>query len=151
GVRRSLSEVEAAARVLGLELQAVEVRSPGELDNAFASATRTRAGAAFVFGRTLYPHSSRIADLAIKHRLPTVGLLPEFAQDGWLIGYGTRLTDQNRRAADFVDRILKGAKPADLPVEQPTTFYLAITLKTAKALRLGIPPSLLQRADQVIE
>jgi len=144
-------EVQVAATVLGLELHVVEVRSPGELDRAFAAATRTRAGAAFIFGRTLYPYNARIAELAVKRRLATVGLLPEFARDGWLIGYGTSLTDQNRRAADFVDRIPKGAKPAELPVEQPTTFYLAINLKTARALGLSIPPSLLQRADQVIE
>ena len=143
--------MEAAATVLGRQLHAVEVRSPGELDGAFAAATRSRADAAFIFGRTLYPYNARIAALAVKHRLPTVGLLPEFAQDGWLIGYGTSLTDQNRRAADFVDRILKGAKPADLPVEQPTKFYLAINLRTAKALGLRIPPPLLQRADQVID
>ena len=151
GTRRSLGEVEAAASVLRLSLQAVEVRSPGELDGAFAAATRNGAGAAFIFGRTLYPHNARIAQLAIKHGLPTVGLLPEFARDGWLIGYGASLTDQASRAADFVDRILKGAKPGDLPVEQPTKFYLAINLKTAKALGLTIPPSVLARSDQVIE
>ena len=151
GTRRSLSEVEAGASVLGLQLQAVEVRSPGELDGAFAAATRDRAEAAFIFGRTFYAHRDRIAELAVKGRLPTVGLLPEFAQAGWLIGYGTSLTDQLRRAAEFVDRILKGAKPADLPVEQPTKFYLAINLKTAKALGLTFPRSLLARADQVIE
>jgi putative ABC transport system substrate-binding protein len=129
----------------------VEVRSPGELDSAIAAASKGRADAAFIFGRTLYPHSARIAALAVKHRLPTVGLLPEFARDGWLVGYGTSLTDQSMRAADFVDQILKGAKPAELPVEQPTKFYLAINLKTAKALGLRIPHRLLQRADQVID
>ena len=127
------------------------MRSSGELEGAFVGATRERAGAAFVFGRTLYPHNARIAALAIKHRLATVGLLPEFAREGWLVGYGTDLADQYRRAADYVDRILKGAKPAELPVEQPTKFYLAINLKTAKALGLTIPPSLLARADQVIQ
>jgi putative ABC transport system substrate-binding protein len=151
GSRRSLSEVEAAATALKLHRQSVEVRSPGELDSAIAAASKGRADAAFIFGRTLYPHSARIAALAVKHRLPTVGLLPEFARDGWLVGYGTSLTDQSMRAADFVDQILKGAKPAELPVEQPTKFYLAINLKTAKALGLRIPHRLLQRADQVID
>jgi putative ABC transport system substrate-binding protein len=85
------------------------------------------------------------------HRLPTVGPSADYAESGWLMGYGPSYPDQFRRAADFVDRILKGAKPADLPIEQPTRFYLAINLKTAKALGLSISPSLLQRADQVVE
>ena len=152
GGRRWLSEAEAAATVLGLQLQAVAVRSRGELDDAFAAATRNRAGAVFsVAGSIGFLHRARIAELAVKRRLPTVGGLPEYAEAGWLMGYGASFTDQDRRAADFVDRILRGAKPADLPVEQPTKFYLAINLKTAKALGLSIPHPLLQRADQVIE
>ena len=152
GGRQVLSEAEAAATVLGLKLQLVEVRSPGELDGAFAAATRNRAGGVFSnLGNIGFDHRARIAELAVKRRLPTVGLVPEYAEAGWLMGYGPRLTDQYRRTADFVDRILKGAKPADLPVEQPTKFYLVLNLKTAKAIGLTIPQPLLQRADQVVE
>jgi putative ABC transport system substrate-binding protein len=104
-----------------------------------------------VAGSIGFLHRAQIADLAVKRRLPTVGGLPEYAEAGWLMGFGARFIDQDRRAADFVDRILKGAKPADLPIEQPTRFYLAINLKTAKALGLSIPQPLLLRADQVIQ
>jgi len=152
GGRRWLSELEAAAPALVVQLQAVEVRSPGELDGAFAAATRNRAGAVLsVAGSIGFLYRARIADLAVKRRLPTVGGLPEYAEAGWLMGFGARFIDQDRRAADFVDRILKGAKPADLPIEQPTKFYLAINLKTAKALGLSIPQPLLLRADQLIQ
>ena len=149
--RRSLSEAAAAATVLGLQLKAVEVRSPDELDGAVAAATRSRAGAAVMGGPIAFPHRAQIAQLAVKRRLPILGPSSDYAEAGWLMGYGPSYTDQSRHSADFVDRILKGAKPADLPVEQPTKFYLSINLKTAKALGLSIPSSLLQRADQVIE
>ena len=149
--RRTLSETEAAASALGLALQVVHVRSSDELDGAFAAAARSRVGAVYVTGVIASLHRARIAELALKHQLPTVGSSPELGDAGWLMGYGPSLIDQHRRAADFVDRILKGAKPADLPVEQPTKFYLAINLKTAKALGLRIPQPLLVRADQVIE
>ena len=99
----------------------------------------------------LFTERKRIADLALKHRLPTVVGGREYAEAGGLISYAVRYPDLFRRAASYVDKILKGAKPADLPVEQPTKFELVINLKTAKALGLTIPPSLLQRADQVIE
>jgi len=152
GVPRTLSEAEAAATVLGLQLQALAVRNLGELDGALAAATRNQAGAAVIMaGNLSWFHRARIAELALKRGLPTVGLLPDFGEAGWFMGYGANPTDQLRRTADFVDRILKEAKPADLPIEQPTKFRFVINLKTAKALGLTIPPSLLQRADQVIE
>ncbi len=152
GGRQQLSEVEAAARALGVQLQLVETRSPSELDGAFAAVTRDRARAAFIAGSAMqFGGRARIAELAVKHHLPTMCVLREYVEAGCLIGYGTSLTDQFRRAAYFVDRILKGAKPADLPVEQPTKFYFIINLKTAKALGLTIPQSFLVRADEVIQ
>ena len=152
GVRQLLSELEAAAKPLGLQLQPVGVRSPDGFDDAFAAVTRDRARAAFVPGSPIHIGGrARIAELAVKHRLPTMCMLREWVEAGCLIGYGPSLTDQFRRAAYFVDKILRGAKPADLPVEQPTKFESVINLKTAKALGLTIPPSLLLRADQVIE
>ena len=151
GARQTLREMEVAAPVLGLQLQVVDVRRPSELKGAFATATRGKAGAAIILGRTLWPQRALIAELAVKRRLPTAGMLPAFAEAGWLVGYGTSVSDQGKRAAEFVDQILKGAKPATLPVEQPTKFYLGINLKTARAIGLTIPPALLQRADQVID
>jgi ABC-type uncharacterized transport system substrate-binding protein len=152
GARQSLSKVEAAARALDVQLQLVEMRSRGDLEGALDAVIRERARAAFIFGSPMqFAERERIAELAVNRRLPTTCPLREFAEAGCLIGYGASLTDQHRRAAYFVDRILKGVKPADLPIEQPTKFYFAINLKTAKALGLTIPPSLLQRADQVIE
>jgi putative tryptophan/tyrosine transport system substrate-binding protein len=153
GIRHQLSGTQAAAQVLGVQLQLVEVRSAADLDGAFAAATRNRAGAAYIFGSTMTFHNrARIGELAVTHRLPALcGALREWAQAGCLIAYGPSATDQMGRAAYFVDKILKGAKPADLPVEQATKFELIINLKTAKALGLTIPPSVLLRADQVIE
>jgi putative ABC transport system substrate-binding protein len=152
GGRHLLSEVEVAARALGVPLQIVEVRSPDEFDGAFAAVTRDRTRAAFIAGSPmLFGGRVRIAELAIKHHLPTMCMLREYVEAGCLIGYGSSVTYQFSRAAYFVDRILKGAKPADLPVEQPTKFELVVNLKTAKALRLTVPPSVLGRADQVIE
>ncbi len=117
-----------------------------------AAATRNRAGAVFsLAGPLAFTHRARIAELAVKRRLPTVGPSQEYAEGGWLMGYGPNYIDQFRRAAAIVDKILKGAKPADLPLEQPTKFELVINLKTAKALALTIPQTLLLRADQVIE
>jgi len=102
-------------------------------------------------GPIAYPLRTQIAQLAVKRHLPILGPSSDYAEAGWLMGYGPSYADLSRRSADFVDRILKGAKPADLPVEQPTKFYLSINLKTAKALGLSIPQTLRQRADQVIE
>jgi ABC-type uncharacterized transport system substrate-binding protein len=152
GGRHLFSDAEAAAPTLGLQLQLVAAQNPGELDGAFAVMTREHAGAVFFVGSPRhFSHRVRIAELAINRRLPTMCGAREYVEAGCLMSYGANFTDQYRRAAYFVDRILKGAKPADLPIEQPTKFELVINLKTAKALGLTIPPSLLLRADQVIE
>src|SRR5262245_29939292 len=151
GAQQTLREIKVAAPGLGLQLQVIEVRSSSELKGAFATATRGKVGGAIILGRTLWPQRALIAELAVKRHLPTAGMLPAFAEAGWLVGYGTSVPEQGKRAAEFVDQILKGAKPADLPIEQPTKFEPAINLKTAKALGLTIPQSLLLRADQVIQ
>jgi putative ABC transport system substrate-binding protein len=149
---RQLREAEAAARALGVRLQIVEAGSPQEIDSAFAAMTRERAGALVVLGDSILTNQRRqIAELAAERRLPAVYTLREHAEAGGLMSYSGNPLDLERRAATFVDKILKGAKPADLPVEQPSKFELVINLKTAKALGLTIPASLLQRADQVIE
>jgi putative ABC transport system substrate-binding protein len=147
-----LKETEATSRTLGMLLQRAEVRSAGDLGRAFSAMLKGRADALFVFPSTmLFGERRRIVAFAAKHRLPAMFNAREFVELGGLMGYGANLTDLNRRAAIYVDRILKGSKPGDLPVEQPTKFELVINLKTAKALGLTIPPSLLQRADQVLE
>ena len=143
---------EHAAQALGVQLQVVKVHDPSEFEAAFLSMTRERAGALTVLADTVFLSQRRqIADLAFKHRLPAMFNLREYAEAGGLIAYGPRLADQWRRAAYYVDRILKGTKPADLPVEQPTKFELAISLKTAQALGITMPPSLLVLADEVIQ
>jgi len=143
-------EVETAARSLGIQPQLLDVRKAEDLEPAFDAAIRLRADALVVGIDTLTQANQRlIVDLASKHRLPAIYASMEFA--GGLVVYGVNYPDQYRRAASFADRIFKGASPADLPIEQPTKFELVINLKTAKALGLTIPPSLLQRADQVIE
>jgi putative ABC transport system substrate-binding protein len=145
-------EGDGAARTLGVQLQVLDVRVPNELDSAFAAMTRHRAGALLLLGDTMFfLHRARIASLAAKSRLPTVSGAREMAEAGLLMTYGRSFSYDFRRAATYVDKILKGAKPGDLPIEQATKFDLVINLKTAKALGLTIPPSLLQRADQVIE
>ena len=147
-----LREVEARARALGVRLQILGVRNPAEIDSAFAAMTRERAGALLIFPDALFGTQRRqIAELAMKNRLPAISFAAEYAEAGGLIVYGANLLDLERRAATYVDKILKGAKPADLPIEQPTKFELVINLKTAKALGLTIPQSVLGRADQVIE
>ena len=147
-----LKEIEAAALTLGVRLQLVEVRGSDEFDRAFSTMAREHADALFVFpSGTLYFERRRIVALATKHMLPSMYAAKEYVELGGLISYGASINDLARRSATYVDKILKGAKPADLPVEQPTTFELVINLKTAKALGLTIPQSLLQRADQVIE
>jgi putative tryptophan/tyrosine transport system substrate-binding protein len=152
GDQKQLSEVEAAARQLRLQLHPVTVRGPGDLDGAFAAAAKNPVGAVVsIAGNIAFDHRARIAQIAIKRRLPTVGSVREYADAGWFMGYGPSLTDQYRRAATYVDKILKGAKPDDLPVEQPTKFELVINKKTARALGMTIPPSLMARADQVVE
>ncbi len=148
-----LREAEATARALGVRLQALEARNPQEIDSAFAAMTRERAGALVIFPDPIFGNQRRqIAELAAKRRLPAIhGGLPEYAEAGGLMVYSPNILDLKRRAATYVDKILKGAKPADLPVEQPTKFELVINLRTAKAIGLTIPPSLLQRADQIID
>jgi putative ABC transport system substrate-binding protein len=147
-----LKETEAAAGTLGVQLQLVEVRGPDEFDRAFSTMIQERAEALLVFPSTmLFAEGKRIVDLAAKHRLPSMYNAREFVDLGGLIAYGASLSDLNRRAATYVDKILKGAKPGDLPVEQPTKFELVINLKAAKALGLTISQTLLLRADQLIE
>ncbi len=148
--RISVEEVETAAPGLGITIHRVSVRNPNELDRAFSVARRDRA-LIVVASPALFTERKRIADLALKHRLPTAVGGREFAEAGGLFSYAVRFPDLFRRAALYVDKILKGAKPADLPIEQPTEFELVINLRTAQALGLTIPQSLLQRADQVIE
>ena len=150
--RSALDETRKAARALSLELHVVEARRPEELTNAFSMATARRPGALLalsdpVFGNVL----AELAGLATKHRLPAMYNRREFAEVGGLLAYGPSFSDNYRRAAIYVDRILKGAKPTDLPVEQPTKFELVINAKTAKALGLTIPQSLLVRADEIIQ
>jgi putative ABC transport system substrate-binding protein len=147
-----LRETEAAGRALGVPLQVWRVRSSGDLDRAFTAIARARtAGIIILPGTTHFAYRAHIAQLAVRHHLPTLAWARALTEAGCLMSYGANLSDAVRRAAHFVDKILKGAKPADLPVEQATTFELVINLKTAKVLGLTIPPSLLQRADQVIE
>jgi putative ABC transport system substrate-binding protein len=152
GRRAQVDEAEAVAPALGVQLQVLEVPSPRELEDAFVALSRARAGAVLVEASAmLHGQRGRIAKLGLNYRLPTIGWAKSLPRDGCLMSYSPRLIDQYRRAAYFVDKILKGAKPADLPVEQPTKFELVINLKTAKALGLTIPPALLLRADHVIE
>ncbi len=147
-----LEETQAAARKLGIQLQLLEVRNPDEIEQAFEAATRGRAGALIAFDDpVIHSYRARIVALAAKRRLPAMYGTREFADEGGLMSYGPHRPDVYRRSATYVDKILKGAKPADLPVEQPTKFDLVINLKTAKALGLTIPQSLLLRADQIIE
>jgi putative ABC transport system substrate-binding protein len=151
-IHSSLAEVEVAARSLRVQVQILEARGPDEFQGAFAAMTRERAGALLVFPDGMFLlHRTRIADLAAKSRLPAKYGVREFVDAGGLVSYAPSLRDNLRRAATYVDKILKGAKPGDLPVEQPTKFDLIINLKTARALGLAITPSLLARADQVIE
>jgi putative ABC transport system substrate-binding protein len=147
-----VTRTKAAARALGVAVDFVEIRQSEDLDTAFAEMTRKRADALVVLPwATLFYQRRRIAALAAKHQLPAAYTYREYVELGGLMSYGPDLSDSFRRSATYVDKILKGAKPADLPVEQATKFELLINLKTAKALGLTIPPSLLARADQVIE
>jgi len=144
--------MEAAARSLSLQLKRLEVNGAADIDEAFAAAVRERVAVVILLASALFQaERHRLVELAAKHRLPTIYENRAFSEAGGLMSYGPDLRDVFRRAATHVDKILKGAKPADLPVEQPTKFELVINLKTAKALGLAIPPSLLLRADQVIE
>jgi putative ABC transport system substrate-binding protein len=146
-----MRDIKGAGRSLGVQLQFLEARGPTEFDGAFAAMAKERAGALLIVADGMFMlHRTRLADLAAKSRLPSLGYR-ELVEAGGLMSYGPSLPDLWRRAATFVDKILKGAKPGDLPVEQPTKFELVINLKTAKALGLTIPQTLLLRADQVIQ
>jgi putative ABC transport system substrate-binding protein len=152
GTAPQLRHAQDAARALKLQLQLLEARGPDEIDSAFAVMIKEGAGAVVVLvDSMLVDQRTRIADLAARRRLPSVYGLIDFVEAGGLMFYGANDADRFRRAAYLVDRILKGAKPADLPVEQPTKFELVINLKTAKALGLTIPQSLLLRANEVIQ
>ncbi len=148
----ALGATEAAARLLRVQLHILKVRGPDEFEGAFAAASKRRAEAMDVLASpVLFAHRKALVNLGAAHRLPAVYQWKEFVEDGGLLSYAPSLTDMYRRAATYVDKILKGAKPADLPVEQPTRFELVINMKTAKALGLKIPQSVLFRADQVIQ
>ena len=147
-----LNEMGAAARTMGMQIRLVEARGPADIDRAFSEIGKARVGALTVVSTPMFSAERlRIVDFATRNRLPTIYGYRSYVDDGGLISYGPHLEDLSRRAASYVDRIVKGARPGDLPVEQPTRFELVINLRTARALGLTIPPSLLQRADQVIE
>jgi len=152
GTAQSLKEMEPAARAFKVQLQYLNVVDPKTIDAAFGAARKERADAALVLTSVVTTtQREKIIDLAVKNRLPAIYFTAEWAEAGGLLAYGASFTDLFRRAATYVDKILKGANPADLPVEQPTKFDLVINLKTAKTLGLTIPQSLLLRADQVIQ
>ncbi len=147
-----MKETEVGARVLGIQLLPLEVRGPDDLESVFQAAIKGRAGALITVDDALiFTHRTRIVNLAAKSRLPAIYGFREFVDAGGLMSYAPNLADMYRRAATYVDKILKGAKPADLPVKQPTKFELVVNLKTARALGLTIPQSVLLRADQVVQ
>jgi putative ABC transport system substrate-binding protein len=151
GAMQEMGEVQAAARTLGLEVVALEIRRAEDIAPAF-DALKGRADALYVCGDTLvFTNRIRINILAAGARLPTIYSTRDNVEAGGLMSYGANIPDLFRRAADYVDKILRGAKPADLPVEQPTKFELVVNLTTAKALSLDVPPTVLARADEVIE
>ena len=146
------AELEVASRKLNVVLEVADIRAPGDLNGAFDAMVAKQVGAVLtVVGPLTYLLRQPIAELALKHRLPTITNTSQFAQAGLMMSYGPSLTDLYRRAASYVDKILRGATPADLPVEQPIKFELVINLKTAKALGVTIPSALLTSADEVIE
>ena len=152
GIPQALREINVAADAFGVQLQYLEVRDPKDIENAFRAATKERADAVLVLGSAvLNSQRKQVADLAVKSRLPAIYRNPEFVEDGGLMAYGASIADLFRRAATYVDKILKGAKPADLPIEQPKKFELIINLKAAKQIGLTIPPNVLARADKVIK
>jgi putative ABC transport system substrate-binding protein len=143
---------QAAAQPLNLQLHSMEMQSGDDLETAFREAVKARSSAVIVTQSSeVGANHERVIDLALKHRLPAIYAIPEYSEAGGLMAYGGNRRDLARRAAIYVDKILKGAKPADLPVEQPTKFELVINLKTAKQIDLTIPPNVLARADRVIK
>jgi len=152
GQALAVKMTQEAARPLGVTLISMEVRTREDFESVFGAIAKEHAGALLVLTDPLtFAHRGQFTALAAKHRLPAMYAVREFVDAGGLMAYGPSFPDAYRRAATYVDKILKGAKPADLPVEQPTKFELLINLKTARTLGLTIPPSLLLRADQVIE
>jgi putative ABC transport system substrate-binding protein len=152
GMDETLREMQAGAGRLGLALQPLDVRDPNDFDRAFARARESRAQTLFAFAtNTIVTHCARIAELAVAGRLPSIGEFDFLAHAGFMMSYGADFDELNRRAASYIDRILKGARPADLPIERPTKFRLTINRKTAKAIGATVPPALLLRADEVIE
>jgi putative tryptophan/tyrosine transport system substrate-binding protein len=153
GNAQTLREVELAAGAFGVKLQYLDILSPKDIETAFQAAVRERADGAlwFVTGSIGNPHRKKVADLAVSSRLPVIYFEREDVEAGALMFYGVNIVDLHRRAATYVDKILKGAKPAELPVEQPTKFELVINLKAAKQIGLTIPPNVLARADKVIK
>jgi putative tryptophan/tyrosine transport system substrate-binding protein len=152
GNAQAFRETELAARALSVQLQYLDVNDTKSIESAFREAVNGRADAVLLLGGSVFVlQRKQIAALAVKSRLPTIHYRHDFVEDGGLISYATSITDLTRRAATYVDKILKGAKPADLPVEQPTKFELVINLKTAKQIGLTIPPNVLGRADKVIK
>jgi putative ABC transport system substrate-binding protein len=151
GNAQSLKEMELAAGALGTKRQYIDVLDPKDIETAFRAATKERAEAVLVLvSSVLNAQRKQVADLAVKHRLPAIYPIPDFVEAGGLMSYGVSFIDLHRRAATYVDKVLKGAKPADLPVEQPRKFELVINLKAAKQIGLAIPPNVLARADRVI-
>ena len=151
GYAQSLKEIELAAGAFGMRLQPLDVHAAKEIEAAFQAARRERADAILLLQSfVLNSQRKQITDLAIKIRLPAIYYAPEWVEDGGLMSYGASFTDLNRRAATYIDKILKGAKPANLPVQQPTKFEFVINLKTAKEIGLEIPQKVLARADRVI-
>jgi putative ABC transport system substrate-binding protein len=151
GNTQQLKEAELASSALGLKIQYLDVLGPKDIETAFRTARKEQADAVLVLAGSIFnSYRKQIADLAIKSRLPAIYINPEYVEDGGLMSYGASINDLYRRAATYVDKILKGAKPADLPVEQPMKFEFIINLKAAKQIRLTIPPNVLARADRVI-
>jgi putative tryptophan/tyrosine transport system substrate-binding protein len=151
GNAQSLRETELAAGAFGVKLQYLDVLSPKDIDTAFREAGIARADAVLMLVATGVPQRKQVVELAVKSRLPVISGRPELVEAGGLMTYGASINDLYRRAATYVDKILKGAKPSDLPIEQPTKFELVINMKAAKQIGLTIPPSVLARADKVIK
>jgi ABC-type uncharacterized transport system substrate-binding protein len=152
GNAQSLKETELAAGAFGVKLQYLDVLGPRDIESVFGAASNGRADAVLVLASPiLNSRRTQVVELAVKRRLPAVYDRREFVEDGGLMSYGVSVVDLDRRVATYVDKILKGAKPADLPVEQPTKFEFIINLKAAKQIGLTIPPNVLARADKVIK
>ena len=152
GNAQTMREIELAAAAFRVKLQYLDVAALKDVETSFRAAGNWAADAVLVLGSAIYAsHRKQLTDIALKRRLPTIYRNPEYVEDGGLMSYGVNLIELDRRAATYVDKILKGAKPADIPVEQPTKFELVINLKAAKQIGLTIPPNVLARADKVIK